>query len=239
MRVLIAAIALSTTALACAPSVAPTVAPTAATMPPSITWTRRSAEHRLLFEQIYAGATRALDSLAQGRSGGWAVILDADETVLDNSEYQRRRAAAGLPYTPESWTAWVAERAAPVLPGAAAFLRHVQGLGGRVVIVTNRSQQECADTRANLDMVQLPVDAVLCMPDGPGGSDKNPRFASVSAGTADPDLPPLEVLAWVGDNIQDFPELNQSARDASRSTVALFGTRYFLLPNPMYGSWER
>src|SRR5690606_30819201 len=111
MRVLIAALALSTTALACAPSVAPTVAPTAATMPPSITWTRRSAEHRLLFEQIYAGATRALDSLAQGRSGGWAVILDADETVLDNSEYQRRRAEAGLPYTPESWTAWVAERA--------------------------------------------------------------------------------------------------------------------------------
>ena len=109
MRVLIAALTLSATSLACAPASPPTPSPTPAVIeiPASINWTRRSAEHHLLFEQVYAEATHALDSLARGRSGGWAVILDADETVLDNSEYQERRAAAGLPYTPESWTAWV------------------------------------------------------------------------------------------------------------------------------------
>lgn len=242
MRVSLAALLISATAVACAPATRPTVgtlpAAAARPTPPSVLWTQRSAEHQVIFEQIYAGATRSLDSLAGGRSGGWAVILDADETVIDNSEYQRRRAEMDSAYTSESWTAWVAERAATPLPGAAAFLRHVRELGGRVVIVTNRNQVECDDTRANLVAVQLPTDLVLCRPDGPGGSDKNARFAAVRDGTADPALPPLEVVMWVGDNIQDFPGLDQSARSAPAATLALFGIRYILLPNPMYGSWE-
>lgn len=245
MRPSLAFVLLATlTATGCASTATPTVSatptPVAApsALPTSVTWTQQSAEHRLIFEQVYANATRALDSLARGRSGGWAVILDADETVMDNSEYQRRRAILDSAYTPESWTAWVAERAAPALPGAGAFLRRVQALGGRVVIVTNRTRQECADTRANLASVQLPTDLVLCREDGPGGGDKNARFDAVRSGNAAPGFPPLEVLIWVGDNITDFPELDQSARDAGPSTVALFGTRYFLLPNPMYGSWE-
>jgi predicted secreted acid phosphatase len=43
----------------------------------------------------------------------------------------------------------------------------------------------------------------------------------------------------VGDNIQDFPKLSQSLRDEADAAFGAFGTRYFVLPNPMYGSWER
>ncbi|HET7746393.1 MAG TPA: 5'-nucleotidase, lipoprotein e(P4) family, partial [Vicinamibacteria bacterium] len=69
---------------------------------------------------------------------------------------------------------------------------------------------------------------------------KNPRFERVQKGTAAEGLPPLEVLLWIGDNIQDFPGLRQDVvRADPEAALAPFGTRYFAIPNPMYGSWER
>lgn len=210
----------------------------AAVLPSSIHWTRASAEHRAIFLQTYAWAGERVRALATQRAAGtWAVVLDADETVIDNSTYQRERAERGLGFSPDSWAAWVARREATALPGAAAFLRLVRELGGLAVIVTNRTQSECADTRANLEALTLAVDAVLCRP--PDTSDKNPRFEALERGTAAPGLPPLEIVLWIGDNIQDFPELGQGVRFAADSAFAMFGTRYVLLPNPMYGSWER
>ena len=78
---------------------------------------------------------------------------------------------------------------------------------------------------------------MLCRPDG-GPSDKNPRFAAVAAGTTKAGGPPLDAVAFVGDNILDFPNLSQAAVKKDDTALAPFGIRYFLLPNPMYGSWQ-
>ncbi|HEU4629028.1 MAG TPA: HAD family acid phosphatase [Gemmatimonadaceae bacterium] len=215
----------------------PTPAPSTAapTAPHDIHWVRASAEHRALFLQIYRHAQMQLEQAASGLpSGAWAVILDADETVLDNSQYQLERARAGLGYSDSSWNAWVRREAAPALPGAAAFTQRVHALGGRVVIVTNRAEVICDPTRANLRAVGIPADLVLC-----GSGDKNPRFAAVAQGTPPSTLPPLRVVMWVGDNIQDFPGASQQLRTAPDSALAGFGRRWIILPNPMYGSWER
>jgi 5'-nucleotidase (lipoprotein e(P4) family) len=202
----------------------------------SLRWARNSAEHGALFLQVYRQATAHVEREASSRAAGsWGVVLDADETVIDNSLYQLERARAGLRYDPPSWRAWTARREATSLPGAAAFLARVRELGGRVVIVTNRTASECPDTEANFRALGLPYDAMLCKPDG-GTSDKNPRFAAAAAGTAG--LPPLEIVAFVGDNIQDFPGLTQAIRDQGDEAFAPFGARYFVLPNPMYGSWN-
>ena len=80
------------------------------------------------------------------------------------------------------------------------------------------------------------VDAVICRP--PDTGDKNPRYEAVQRGTTGTGLPPLNVLVWVGDNIQDFPRLRQDVKDRGAAAFADFGVRYFLLPNPIYGSWE-
>ncbi|MFZ5787639.1 MAG: 5'-nucleotidase, lipoprotein e(P4) family [Acidobacteriota bacterium] len=214
------------------------VSATPAPLPESLRWTRDSAEHRALFLQVYRHATAYVEREASGRAAGsWAVILDADETVIDNSLYQLERARAGLGYDPPSWRAWTARREATALPGAAAFLARVRELGGRVVIVTNRTATECPDTEANFRALELPFDAMLCKPDG-GRSDKNPRFEAVVQGTTGAGLPPLEVVAFVGDNIQDFPGLSQTIRDQGDGAFAPFGARLFVLPNPMYGSWN-
>jgi len=220
-----------------APATAPTPAAAPAPLSPALRWVRRSAEYRALTRQIYAFAALRLDELARGRpAGSWAVILDADETVLDNSEYERRRAAVDSGYSDASWAAWVRERAAGEVPGATSFTVTVRSLGGRVVIVTNRADSLCADTRGNLNAAGIATDLVLCMP--PGESNKNPRFERVQQGTAAPGFPALTVVEWIGDNIQDFPHLTQAAR-SDAAALAEFGRHFFLLPNPVYGSWER
>jgi len=175
---------------------------------------------------------------ARRAAGGWAVVLDADETVIDNSLYQLERERAGLPFDAPSWHEWTKRREALPQPGAKAFLERVRALGGRIAIVTNRTVSECPDTEAVFKAHGLVYDAMLCKPDG-GSSDKNPRFEAVARGTTGAGLPPLEVVAFVGDNIQDFPGLSQALRNETDSAFSAFGARYFALPNPMYGSWER
>ena len=205
-------------------------------LPNDVKWVRNSAEYRALTREVYSLAGDRLPELVRALPAhGWAVILDADETVLDNSEYQRRLAVAHAPFDAKSWTAWVNERAALAVPGARAFTTLVRSLGGRVAIVTNRSMAECDATRENLRGVGIEADLVLCQP--AGEADKNPRFERVQSGSAAPGLPALTVVEWLGDNIQDFPSLTQAVRTDS-AALGEFGKRYFILPNPMYGSWE-
>jgi len=220
-----------------APAVAPT--PASARAPEALRWSRDSAEHRALFLQVYRAATAHVEREAAGRAAGsWAVILDADETVIDNSLYQLERAQAGKPFDAESWRTWCARREATPLPGAAAFLSRVRALGGRIAIVSNRTVAECPDTEAIFLAHGLAYDVMLCKPDE-GPSDKNPRFEAVARGTTPAGLPPLDVVAVVGDNIQDFPGQSQAIRKRGDEAFAPFGARFFVLPNPMYGSWER
>jgi 5'-nucleotidase (lipoprotein e(P4) family) len=210
----------------------------AATDPDSIRWVRDAAEYRAALLQTYWQATARVEMEASTRpAGSWAVVLDADETVISNVIYQLERARQGLPYSMGSWNAWVKRREATPLPGAAAFLARVRGLGGRIAIVTNRLQSECADTAAVFEAHALAYDAMLCRADG-SPSDKNPRFEAVASGRTSAGASPLTIIAFVGDNILDFPGLGQGIKAESDAAFAEFGVRFFLLPNPMYGSWQ-
>ncbi len=187
--------------------------------------------------QVYRDAAARIESETVSRPArSWAVILDADETILDNSLYAKERGS--LPHEEAAWAAWVRRREATAVPGAREFLDGVRSRGGIVAVVTNRRADQCDDTRANLQALGLAFDVVLCRPaDGPG--DKSPRFERVARGEALTGAGPLEVLAWIGDNILDFPGGSQALRDAPDAALADFGTRFFVLPNPVYGSWER
>ncbi len=199
-------------------------------------WMRNSAEHRAVFLQTYAWATRELDRLAAGRAPGtWAVISDADETILDTSSYQKERDEAGRAFSQETWEAWVLSSPATPVPGAVAFFRHVKELGGKVAVVTNRGASLCPVTEDNLRSIGVPFDVVLCRT--PESAYKEARFERVATGQASLDLPPLEILMWLGDNIQDFPQQRQALRHAADAELRSFGTRFIIFPNPVYGSW--
>lgn len=200
-----------------------------------VQWFRTAAEYQALAIQTFRAAGERLRALESPLvDGTWAVILDADETILDNSLFEKRIAETGETFTEEAWDRWVLEEAAPAIPGAVEFVALVRRLGGRVAVVTNRHEGICPATVRNLAALGIRPDAVLCETDT---SQKEPRFAMVAEGTAAPGLGPLRVLLWIGDNIGDFPDLEQTVRDAPADAFRLFGDRYFVLPNPMYGSW--
>jgi 5'-nucleotidase (lipoprotein e(P4) family) len=215
-------------------------------LPKDVRWVRNSAEYRAVLEQTYRLAGEALARRVADRpSGSWAVAIDADETLIGNSEQSKEVAVRSpeeylLPASDRvsfkgEWDAWVERRAAPSLPGARRFLGQVRKLGGRIAIVTNRRQRHCPQTADNLRAQQLPFDVLLCRGED---RDKASRWQSVESGTASPDLPPLEIVMWVGDNIHDFPGLDQELRFAGPEAMGEFGDKFFVLPNPLYGSWE-
>lgn len=201
-------------------------------------WYRRSAERRALSAQAYRIATQKLEAkVAVGITGSWGVVLDIDETTLNNSTYQQERMDLGLGYSPASWTEWVNRKAATPLDGVVDFTQRVKQLGGKVAFVTNRMlATECTQTAANLDAASIPHDTMLCKTDT---SDKNSRFAAVASGSAPSTLPATNVVLYVGDNIMDFPALSQDLRKGPASGFAKFGDDFFLIANSMYGSWEK
>ncbi len=244
MLLVCAAACRSAAPVAVAPTAPPPATASAASVPAvppvpdSIRWVRTSAEYVAALEQIYRLATMRVETEARTHAAGsWAVVLDADETVINNALYQEERARAGLGYSEESWDAWVKRREATPLPGVGAFLSRVRTLGGRIAIVTNRLQTQCPDTAAVFERHSLMYDAMLCRVNG-APSDKNPRFQAVAAGQTLAGASPLDVVAFIGDNIQDFPALGQAVRGTGPEGFAAFGVRYFVVPNPMYGSWQ-
>ncbi len=122
-----------------------------ASSPPRSHWFRDSLEYCRLTTSVYEAALRAAFRQAV-RHGpkGWIVFMDADETVLDNSLYERERERCGVGFTQPTWDNWIKAGIAAAIPGAAAFTQTVHALGGLVAIVTNRDVADDPTTRANL-----------------------------------------------------------------------------------------
>jgi 5'-nucleotidase (lipoprotein e(P4) family) len=233
----------SIAAFACTPATPAPKGATAATTPrvptDELHWVRGSAEYRAVMVQTFRAALEAAEEASAGRpAGSWAVSVDADETLLDNSGYELELQRQGLAHSDEAWKAWVERGQRPAIPGAAEFLSGVQKLGGRVAVVTNTVQSLRSHVAENLRAVSLPYDILVCRADD-GDDRKEGRWKSVADGTARPELGPVEILVWVGDNIQDFPEQSQELRTKDEASFAEFGVRFFALPNPIYGTWEK
>ena len=151
---------------------APAAAAKPAQLPESIRWMQNSAEYVAIATQTYRVATARVEADARGRTAGtWTVVLDADDTVINNIQYQAGLFRDGVTHTPERFTAWVRQRASTAVPGAKAFLTRVHELGGRIAIVTNRLQIECDDTA---EMLRHAVAALRC-DDLPAGGRAHQR----------------------------------------------------------------
>ncbi len=220
----------------------------------AVLWMQTSEEYRAVALGTYRAAQARLgDALAdtswsadpaQAARGGFgrlptAVVLDVDETVLDNSPYQARGVADGTGYVPATWSAWVREGRERAIPGALDYVRSAASRGIRVVYLTNRVAVEEAPTAARLAALGFPIadgDAVLVRGERPewAASDKDPRRAFVTAN--------YRVLHYVGDNLGDFLGHENDTPAARRALTAPYdawwGVRWFALPNPTYGSWE-
>lgn len=225
-------------------------------------WMRTSAEYRVLSQVAFQGAINALERglkdatwsalptqadrlLAQAEDGTpslpVAAIVDVDETVLDNSEYQVRQIEQQTGHEPNAWDAWVSEAAAPALPGAAEFLKACADAKVTVFFVTNRDVEQEQYTRRNLENLGLispqVVDNILSKNERAAWTvDKSSRRETVADR--------YRILTVVGDDLNDFIWPGERASPAARSAMAAkyrnyWGQKWFLIPNANYGSWER
>ncbi len=205
----------------------------------ALLWMRTTAEYRALCYQGYNAAMAEVDrALADpARSGKpLAIVLDCDETVVDNTAALARAAADGNGlYTSPWWNAWVARGEAEALPGAADFLNAVHAKGVAIFYVTNRLESTgYAATERNLCALGFPsVDRkhlLLAVDTG----NKQIRFDQIAAR--------YDVVCYMGDNAGDLPIGTYGKDRAGRNAVidahrADFGTKYIVFPNPVYGAW--
>ena len=216
-------------------------------------WMQSAAEYRAAAIGTYAAAQRALDaaladpswSAVEGQTNAGslppAVILDLDETAIDNSVFEARSVKVGKTFDNDLWKQWVEESAARAVPGAAEFLAYAASKGVTPFYITNRDfDPEGPGTQANVEKLGFPmsktVDTLLMRGERPEWkSDKGSRRDLVAQR--------YRVLLLLGDDLNDFAnarDLSVADRDALFArTTSWWGTRWFMIPNAIYGSWER
>ncbi|MCE5233813.1 MAG: HAD family acid phosphatase [Mizugakiibacter sp.] len=223
----------------------------------AVAWTQTAVEHDLVYREVYRDAEEKLaaaladptwDALPRDERGNSvaslppAVILDIDETVLDNSPYAARLVRDGKEFDASSWALWCKEGIAKPLPGALAFTRAAAARGVAVFYLSNRTQDLNAATLANLRADGFPVageDSFLGLGTlVPGcaqvGSEKGCRRKLIAQR--------YRVLMQFGDQLGDFLDVLDNTPNGRVAAVQPYldwvGQRWFVLPNPTYGSWE-
>ena len=216
-------------------------------------WVQTSAEYRAAALQTFAAAQRGLDAALDNpfTKGALeetvnnptqppALIVDLDETMLDNTAFEARAIRAHKTYDSKLWKEWTAEGAALAVPGAAEFLATAKAKGVTPFYITNRDLDEEPGTRRNLEQLGFPFDPKVdtLLMKGENGlttSDKSPRRAHVAAS--------YRILVIIGDDLNDFAPAHDKTL-AERTAIvdsvrSWWGETWFVVPNPMYGSWER
>lgn len=223
----------------------------------AVAWTQTAVEHDLVYREVYRDAEEKFaaaladptwDALPKDERSNDAaslppaVILDIDETVLDNSPYQARLIRDGKEFDEYSWAQWCKEGTAKALPGALEFTRYAAAHGVAVFYLSNRAQDLNAVTLANLRADGFPVagdDSFLGLGTFvPGceqvGSEKGCRRRLVAQR--------YRVLMQFGDQLGDFLDVLDNTPNGRAATVQPYldwiGQRWFVLPNPTYGAWE-
>lgn len=206
-------------------------------------WYQHSAEMNALYYQGFNIARERVETELQKPGNGkpLAVVVDIDETMLDNSPYETELIKNGE--SKDGWHKWTEKASARALPGALDFAKFAEGKQVAVFYVTNRDSSERESTLRNLAKLGFPyADQEHLLTRGDTSfangnvSSKAGRRAKVAS--------THNIILLIGDNLNDFSEIFENrktnmGKDAVAENAALFGKRYIILPNPMYGAWEK
>lgn len=206
-------------------------------------WYQHSAEMKALYHQGFNIARERVEAELAKPKGDkpLAVVVDIDETMLDNSPFETQLMKEGE--TEDGWHSWTNKASARALPGALEFAKFAEGKGVAIFYITNRDSSERKSTLKNLASVGFPFateDHLLTRGDtafsNGNVSSKAGRRARVAS--------THNIILLIGDNLNDFSEIFENRKEndgkaAVAENAALFGKRYIVLPNPMYGAWEK
>jgi 5'-nucleotidase (lipoprotein e(P4) family) len=164
-----------------------------------------------------------------------AVVVDIDETVLDNSPAQAYAIKNRTPFNLKDWYAWGEMRKAKAIPGAVDFLNYAVSKGIKVFFVSNRDEvqkQATIDNLKNAGFKDVAADNVILRDKD---STKEPRRLAISV--------KYRIVLLMGDNLDDFSNVFERKSVSDRfgevdKARDLFGKKFIVLPNAMYGTWE-
>lgn len=216
----------------------------------AVLWFQRSPEMQAMYLQSFNNAKNALafnrgHKKFPGKKN--AVVVDIDETILNNGPYEARLILNNENYSDSTWNTWVQESSAEPLPGAAEFLNYAKKEGCDIFYVSNRKKDtQSESTLRNLQKFNLP-DAdenhllLKSREDttATGRSTKEKRRLKIENELG------YEILLLAGDQLTDFDKAFDIPGDPSESQVKdslnkyqdLLGSRFILIPNPMYSDW--
>jgi 5'-nucleotidase (lipoprotein e(P4) family) len=203
----------------------------------------RARSRPVLSVVLDSGATLQSPSFVPCGDRPLAVVLDVDETVLQNlgAEYDEA-VHPGRSFSEERWLRWeqTGANAVSPMPGAVAALGAIRDAGVTVIFNTNRTAENAAQTAVALEAAGLAParhgETLYLKGDVASGSGKDPRRAAISQRYC--------VVAMAGDQLGDFSDLFNARslavparRQAASSPpfAALWGNGWFLLSNPVYG----
>lgn len=205
----------------------------------ALNWMQQSGEYRALAYQAFNAARTAFNTAKIPTGKKKAVIVDLDETMIDNSAEGAGRVISKKGYSKEAWTAWCKAEKAKAVPGAVEFANYITAQGGKVFYISNRNKDtEYQFTVNNLKALGFPAVDETSVFLKNKDKKKTSRFEEV-------DKQGYYVTVFIGDNLDDFEftnetygQLNDKRRDVVDKNKEAFGIRYVLLPNPIYGNWE-
>lgn len=198
-------------------------------------WYQTSVEAKALYLQGYKLATKNLTNiLKKHHNKPYAIVLDIDETVLDNSPYQVQNIKDGTGFNPKTWDEWVQLGVAKAVPGAKEFLNFANKNKVKIYYISDRDDNQIDVTIKNMKKEGLPVqgrDHLLFK----GMGTKVERMNIVKKHS--------NIVMLFGDNICDFGDFSKTSMADRQKKLdelkAEFGDRFIIFPNPMYGSFER
>ncbi len=214
-------------------------------------WMQKAGEYRALAFQAFNIARLRLDADLEKknrkklpkaeRKKPRAIMVDIDETMLENAPAQAYGIMNRRPFNNDDWYAWGRLKKAKAIPGAVDFVNYAVSRGVKVFFVSNRDEIQKPETIENLVTAKfndVSADNVLLRQRDAAGkniSTKEPRREFI--------LQKYRIIMFIGDNLDDHSKAFEHASvddrfaevDRSRS---LFGDRYIMLPNAMYGTWE-
>jgi len=202
----------------------------------AVLYQQTAAEYRALCYQAFNIAKIRVDESSKilGGMKRKAIVVDVDETMLDNSPYEAKCILENIGY-PDGWDEWMNSSSAEAIPGALEFLRYAESRKVDVFYITNRKEKYRAQTLKNLQQLNFPnaTDDHLMLRGET--SSKKTRRENVATSHL--------IVMLIGDNLNDFSEVFEKKKMEERFDLTdkfqkEFGQKFIVLPNAMYGEWE-
>lgn len=230
----------------------------------STLWVQTASEYKANSIQAYNSAVKSIDPAMNDTS--WtsifeqgndysdlpaAIILDIDETVLDNSKYTAQLVIEGTEFNPATWDEWVRMKGATAVPGAVEFINSVESKGIEVIYITNR---ECKSRDGSFDTCPQKEDTIdnlkkvgisKVSPERLLLKKEKPEWTSEKKTRREYVAKDYRVIMLFGDDLGDFlPDVKKNITAQERDNLVVkysdhWGSKWFIFSNPTYGSWLR